>query len=452
MNEHNPIAQLVNKIQQTWQEKISGKPGLRFVRMLIKPEEARVYEGFCKLESSPHGRLPEVFVTQLTDFEDEDSFSGALIKDWLHTYDQSTELISNIQFKWDPLPYRSAVSIKQDDLLLSMLKSFRAALPQEEKQLVLALIPRQVSNTQLLKNWISNLLKKGIPDGVKIMLIDHIGNEQYLLSEKQFPGQLGHIQVPIDLPGAIHKLAAQGDPNNPEIMLRKCVFEMGAAMKDKDLKRLHRWGQQALDATQKSGNKGLFATAHIMYAGILFHFKKEPQIPQLLERGLRIAKQGMQIKDPACLPLVIQFYGYQGAYAQIRKRYTEAITLFIQQAEFAELHQFNTAALNAWYQAAELCRRKEAGRYYTVLERGYKAGINLSDDEISASIYIYLLRDYYDYAFAQKMTDTVQEIDNKMTRLFGPEWKADVDHIRKKRAPMILPLEMEKPDMLQTTK
>ena len=112
MNEHNPIAQLVNKIQQTWQEKISGRAELRFVRMLIKPEEARVYEGFCKLESSPHGRLPEVFVTQLTDFEAEDSFSGALIKDWLQTYDQSMELINNIQFKWDPAPYRSAISIR----------------------------------------------------------------------------------------------------------------------------------------------------------------------------------------------------------------------------------------------------------------------------------------------------------------------------------------------------
>lgn len=442
MNEHNPIAQLVNKIQQTWMEKASNHPAIKFVRVIIKPEEARIYEGFCKLESTQHGRLPEVFVTQLTDFDDDATFSGALIKDWLQTYDTSSELIAQTNFKWDPTPYRSPVLLKQDDNLLAMLASFRAALPQADQQLVLALIPRQVSNTQHLKNWVSNLLKKGIPEGVKIMLIDHVGKEHFAFTEKQFPGMLCHLHVPIDMAGAIHKLAAQGDPNDPEIMLRKCVFEMGAAMKDKDVKRLHRWGQQALDCTQRSGNKGLFATAHIMYAGILFHFKREPQLPQLLERGLRIAKQGVQLNDPACLPLVVQFLGYQAAYAQIRRRFSEAIPLFIQQAEFAEANKLQTASLNAWYQAAELCRRKDSGRYYDVLEKGYKAGLELSDDEISASIYIYIVRDYYDYAFTKKLSTITEEIDTRMTRLFGPDWKTEVDKIRKSRAPLLLPTEI----------
>ncbi|RFM36616.1 hypothetical protein [Chitinophaga silvisoli] len=439
MNEHNPIAQLVMKIQQAWMEKVSGNPNLHFVRVLIKPEESRVYEGFCKLESTQHGRLPEVFVTQLTDFEDNDTFSAALMKDWLAEYDKSEEIIAQADFKWDPQPWRSTDTHQRDEAFLSMLGSFRTAL---SKDLVLALIPRQVSNTLHLKNWIITLLKKGMPQGVKIMLIDHVGKEQFAIADKQFPGMICNLHVPMNLSDAIQKLAGQGDPNNPEIMLRKCVFEMGNALKDKDLKRLHRWGQQALDCTQRSGNKGLFATAHIMYAGLLFHYKREPQIPQLLERGLRIAKQGMTQNDPACLPLVIQFYGYQAAYAQIRRRFSEAIPLYIQQAEFAEQQHMQTAALNAWYQAAELCRRKDAGRYYDVLEKGYKAGLSLSDDEVSASIYIYILRDYYNYAFSNKQTSIVHEIDAKMNRLFGPEWKTDVDNIRKNRAPMPLPLEI----------
>lgn len=439
MNEHNPIAQLVMKIQQAWVEKVAGNPNLHFVRVLIKPEESRVYEGFCKLESSPHGRLPEVFVTQLTAFEDTDTFSGNLVRDWLSEYDKSNEIVQNANFIWDSQPYRSTELYKQDELLIAMLDSFHKALSRD---LVLALIPRQVSNTIHLKNWITHLLKKGIPSGVKIMLIDHVGNEQFTIADKQFPGMICNLHVPMDLSDAIQKLAGQGDPNNPEIMLRKCVFEMGNALKDKDVKRLHKWGQQALDCTQRSGNKGLFATAHIMYAGLLFHFKREPQIPQLLERGLRVAKQGMLQKDPACLPLVVQFYGYQAAYAQIRRRFSEAIPLYIQQAEFAEQQQLQTASLNAWYQAAELCRRKDASRYYEVLEKGYKAGVNLSDDEISASIYIYILRDYYEYVFSNKQTDIIHDIDTKMGRIFGAEWKADVDNIRKNRAPMLLPLDI----------
>lgn len=444
MNEHNPIAQLVQNIQRAWLDKTAGKPDLRFVRMVIRPEESRVYEGFCKLESTAHGSLPEVFVTHLTDFEDEDTFSAALVKDWLETFNNSKDIPAD--FKWDPAPFKGSNDLP------AMLASFRQALPQADKQLVLALIPRQVSSTRDMKNWLITQLKKGIPAGVKLLVLDHLNNEMFAMHDRQFPDMLCTIFVPMDLHGAIRKLGGSGDPNNPEIMMRKCVFEMGEALKDKDLKRLHRWGQAALDCMQRSGNKGLFATAHIMYAGLLFHFKKDPRIPELLERGQRIAKQGVQQKDPACLPLLVQFYGYQGAYAQIRRRFTEAINWFIQQAEIAQENDFALQALNAWYQAAELCRRKEAGRYYEILEKGYRCGLPLSDEAVSASIYIYLLRDYYDYAHSNRLTEILQAIDKRMGRLFGQDWKADVDNIRKNRMPMNLPLEVENGPILQPTK
>jgi hypothetical protein len=87
-----------------------------------------------------------------------------------------------------------------------------------------------------------------------------------------------------------------------------------------------------------------------------------------------------------------------------------------------------------------------------VLEKGYKAGLHLSDEEISASIYIYLLRDYYDYAHASRKHDIVHAIDEKMGRVFGNDWKSDVDNVRKNREPMILPLEMEQTETLQPLK
>lgn len=448
MNEHNPIALELNKIQRTWLKEVSDKPQLRVVRMIIKPEEARVYEGFCKLESSAFGQLPEVFVTHLTSFEDEDTFSAAIIKDWLETYDNSEKLMQdlkdrNISFEWNPQVYREALAGAKgaplDATLLRMLDDFRKALPQEDPQLVLVLLPRLVSDLKHMKQWLTALLKKGIPAGVKLLVFDHVGNEQLAVHERQFPGLMHSMHVPLELQNAIQKLAKSGNPNDPEIALRKCLFEMGNALQAKDLKRLHEWGQKALDYTQRSGNKGLFATTHIMYAGMLFYFKKDPQLPQLLERGMRIAKQGVQQNDTACLPLLIQFYGYHGAYYQLRKNFDDAIEWFIKQARLAQEHQFNQQAMNGWYQAAELCRRKDAGRYYTVLEEAYLAGLSLQDEEISTSVYIYLLRDYYDYVHSKKIQDRINNIDEKMGRLFGNNWKEEVDRIRKTRAPLMMP-------------
>lgn len=215
MNEHNPIAQLVNLIQKQWLEKTANKSSLRFVRFIIKPEEARVYEGFCKLESSEHGSLPEVFVTQLTSFEDEDTFSAALIKDWLDTYAKSMDLVQQVNeralFTWDPRPFKQLLErnngTPMDDVLLSLLGSFRQSLPLQYKQLVLALIPRQVSSTEDMKNWIANLLQKGIPAGVKLLVIDHVNADHFAFHERQFPDMTCSIHVQMDLQAAIQKLA-----------------------------------------------------------------------------------------------------------------------------------------------------------------------------------------------------------------------------------------------------
>ncbi|CAL1517079.1 hypothetical protein [Chitinophaga sp. MM2321] len=452
MNEHNPIAQEINKIQQHWRKGVYNRPGLRLVRLVIKPEEARLYEGFCKLESTAHGQLEEVFVTHLTPFENEDTFSTNLIKDWLETYDGSTELLKEMEQRgaalhWDAHPYRQALAYDaqapQDALLLQMLQTFREALPFQPRELVLALLPRQVSDTRSFASWLASLLKRGIPAGIKLLVIDHVNKDHLAINERPFPGQVLSMHIPLQLENAIQKLATSGNPNDPEVQYRKCLFEMGNALKDKDLKRLHYWGQRMLDCTQRSGNKGLFATAHISYAGMLFNFKRDPKLPLLLEKGGRIARQGMQHGDPACLPLVIQFYGYQGAYAQIRKRFTEAIDWFIKQAATAQEHKFLPQAMNAWYQAAELCRRKDTSRYYTVLEQAYQGGIEMNDDEITTSVYSYLVRDYHDYAYTNKLTTVVHDINEKMKRLFGENWKEEIDRMKKSRTRMIMQPQIE---------
>ncbi|QJB42347.1 hypothetical protein HF324_32685 [Chitinophaga oryzae] len=444
MNEHNPIALEINKIQAYWRKAVTGNDALRMVRLMILPEEARLYEGFLKLESSPHGQLEEVFVTHLTPFEDEDTFSAAIIKDWLTTYDNSTALLQELEAKdsaltWDPAPYRQLnASLPQDKQLLQLLQSFRAALPEQPRTLVLALLPWQVSDTRSFTSWLTRLLKLGIPAGVRIAVVDHVGKDYLLINDRPFPGQVISFHVPLQLADAIQRLATAGNPNDPEIAYRKCLFEMGNAAKDKDIKRLHYWGERMLEATQRSGYKGLFATAHLSYAGMLFNFKRDPKLPQLLEKATRIAKQGLQTGDQACLSLLIQAYGYQGAYAQIRRNYGPAIEWFLQQAALAEQHQFLAQAVTSWYQAVELSRRKDSSRYHTLLEKAYKCGIPMTDDEISSSVYSFLAADYYDYAYTNKQPALVSEIDERMSRIFGKNWKEEVDKLKKSKVKSLM--------------
>ena len=75
LSEHNPIAQLVTQIQNKWIADASPFPKLKIIRWLIKPEEARLFEGFLKLESTEHGAIPEILVAMLCPFKDETTYS-----------------------------------------------------------------------------------------------------------------------------------------------------------------------------------------------------------------------------------------------------------------------------------------------------------------------------------------------------------------------------------------
>src|SRR5687768_9810220 len=121
---HNPIAELVHQTQKKWMDEVSPHPQFTLVRWLIKPAEARLFEGFLKLESTEHGALPEVLITMLSSFGDKDGYSSTIIKDWGEAFIQDTKTHEKIQAKgktimWSPESFirRAADSEENKDEL-----------------------------------------------------------------------------------------------------------------------------------------------------------------------------------------------------------------------------------------------------------------------------------------------------------------------------------------------
>ncbi len=62
-------------------------PHHTLIRWMLKPEESRMYEGFCRLEASPHGKLDNLFLFFFTPFASLKTFSFDIITNWLQEYD-----------------------------------------------------------------------------------------------------------------------------------------------------------------------------------------------------------------------------------------------------------------------------------------------------------------------------------------------------------------------------
>ncbi len=429
-SEHNPVALLVGQLQNAWQQQVVPEPQIRWVRWVIKPEQARLYEGFLKLESTEHGSIPDIPVVLLTPFEDSKYHSKALIQDWISSYekDQNTQerLASNaLTNDWNLSYFKEKLnddSADFDQLLLELLKNFQKAMPDAKRHLVLCLFPYTIQSVAVYQNWMDTLLGLGLPEKTRLMVFDQVEQNYFEPLQTKYKTLAKSLSVSLDLDGAMQKLARSGDPNDPEVQFRQCMLEMGNSAAKNNRKRLHLWGEKGLEVTQKSGNKTAFATAHAVYAGMLFQFKEYDTIDRLLQRGCTIAKQAKQAGDETVNAILLQIQGYMAASAHHQKDIDKATDLFCEQAEMAAAFRMGQQALSIYCTAYTLIQKKNPDRYNEVLKRAYTYGKGLPLETLRSSAMLQVAWDYYNAT----ETDIQKKIDVFMKELEGKAWKEKI--------------------------
>lgn len=431
LSEHNPIAELVHQIQQKWIDEASPFPDLKLVRWLIKPDEARLYEGFLKLESTEHGAIPEILVAMLTPFLNEVNYSKHLIKDWIRAFKEDTKTREKLKTKGINNTWQSETFLAEsekeksdgDQLLLNMLSTFQQEMPDKKSSLVVALFPRSIHDMDGFRYWLTALLKKKIPPEISFMIFDHIGENYYDRIFEKNPEITKTLHVNLNMDDAISKIAKMGDPNSPEVKFRECILEMGKAVQKNDQPKLEEWGEKALLVTQQSGIKNMFASAHLVYAGMLFSFKKFDKIDSLLNKGLHIAQQGLKLDDTSCKPVIIQFYGYIAASNQHQKKMPEAISAYEKQGDLAIEYQLPVMALMPYQQAYTLSKSKLPHQYDGLIQKAYATGIALQKEELVYSGFASIGLDFYMWQQNHQQYEEAGETDNKLKEIFGDDWK-----------------------------
>ena len=430
-SEHNPIAGLISQIQQQWKKEASPFPQIKLFRWLIHPQDARLFEGFLKLEATPHGKVPEAMITLLTPFANELDYSIELIKDWSKQYIEDSKKYSiekngSVFSKWSPAKYqqlaRALTYDTGDELLIDMLNDFQQSVLGETR-LALILLPHSIKDMEGFKRWMKTIVKKNIPPAICFTIFDHYEANQFDIFFAENFDNTKTLYAELDLDGAIHKITKQGNPNDPEVKLRECILEMGKAAQFKNESKLHEWGTKALEVTQKSGNKGLLASACIIYAGMLFNFKDFQKIDELLAKGLQIAHKGAHLNDPACPPLVIQFHGFIAASNHQQKKYIAALTAYEKQGDLSCEAQTPGMALTPYYQAYKLSERIETDRYQELIEKAFNTGLRLSKEELVYSNFVNIANDFITGLEQQTKWGEAQTAEQKVKALLGEDWK-----------------------------
>jgi hypothetical protein len=436
MNEHNAITVRIDEMVQVWKKNV--QPQHRLIRWMLKPEEHRMYEGFCRLEASPHGKLENLFVFFYTHVNQANTFSHAFIENWLKEYDdpQNQQLLAKAgKGVWDISIFRTAVTENDyaacDQLLPAMIQSYRNYIGQPDTLFVLGLLPKQMSSPQQFLLWMQQWMEQPKHPGIQLLVFDHVQENFWGEVFENYSDYAVTLKHDLRMQEAIRQIATAGAATDPYAFFRKCMFEMGEAANKKNKPLLNEWGEKAIESAKKTGDKSLLATAYLTYAGMLFNFKDHELINSLLDTGIRLCKQEIANNNESLKPLLLQYYTYKGADCQIQKERKEALEWFMKAGDEAVVYDFITQAVSAYYKAWVFADYK--GWKEEKLQAAQKAlqlTNRLSEEEIQASEYPFMAYDYVQMKQREEDDLLAAEVSAKMTGAYGDDWQQNIEELK----------------------
>ncbi|MBO9205327.1 MULTISPECIES: hypothetical protein [Niastella] len=435
MNEHNPITVRIDEMVQVWKNNV--QPQHQLIRWMLKPEDHRMYEGFCRLEASPHGKLDNLFVFFYTPFNQADTYSHALLQNWLNEYDepQNKQLLAQTgKGGWDVSVIRKAVIendyIACDQLLPAMIQSYRNFTGLQDTLFVLGLLPQQMSSPQQFLLWMQQWMELPKQPGIQLLVFDHVAGNFWGPVFEKYEAYAVTLKHDLRMQDAIRQIATAGAATDPYAFFRKCMFEMGEAANKKNKPLLNEWGNKAVECGKKTGDKSLLATAYITYAGMLFNFKDHELINTLLDTGIRLCKQEITNGNESLKPMLLQYYTYKGADCQIQKERKEALDWFMKAGDEAVAFGFTTQAVSAYYKAWVFAEYKNwREEKIQAAKKALQLSNRLTEEEIQASEYPFMA---YDYVQQKQQQDDalVTEVTSKMITAYGNDWKKTVEELK----------------------
>jgi len=435
MNEHNPITVRIDEMVQVWKKNV--QPQHRLIRWMLKPEEHRMYEGFCRLEASPHGKLDNLFIFFYTPSNQASTYSHVLLQNWLNEYDdaQNQKLLAQAgKGVWDVTAFRKAVAENDyaacNRLLPAMIQSYRDFIGQPDTLFVLGLLPKQMSSPLQYMLWLQQWMELQKHPGIQLLVFDHVQENFWGEVFERYSDYAVTLKHDLRMQDAIRQIATAGAATDPYAFFRKCMFEMGEAANKKNKPLLNEWGEKAIESGKKTGDKGLLATAYITYAGMLFNFKDHERINELLDTGIRLCKQEIAGGNESIKPLLLQYYTYKGADCQIQKERKEALEWFMKAGDEAIAFGFTTQAVSAYYKAWVFADDKNW--HEEKLLAGKKAlqlTNRLTEEEIQASEYPFMAYDYVQQK-EQQEDSLAAEVTTKMINAYGHDWQKTIEELK----------------------
>ena len=435
-NEHNPIAIRISNVQDLWIENREKFPDAKIYCLVCEPTDYQIVEGFIRLEASEHGCTSDIIVGFKADYDDKTDFYKFLIKAWIDSFSMDVE--KNPDWDWaDFSSFKSELtsvsSLSADklrDLYIRLVTSFKTFVGNDNL-LGITLFISRIGDVEALNEVIKDIAER-LPAGVALILIDYKKREVYDILLSEMKGKICLIDIPNqNMTGAYKEIATQGNPQDPNVKYRKCLFELGEAASKGNKDEAKKLGHELIRLSREIGGTAFMASSYLMFGGFMVKFHREAGFcHDLFEKGIALVLPKYH-DEQDCAQILLQLYNYKGTVHSYNKDITEAIKQFMTAVRIAKEVNMKTEVVNEYNYALLMALKKDRLTYEPILNEAFEYGYSFSDEDLKIINLSFIASTYLDKTYSLDSSKR-DEISKRMSDLYGEDWQLSTKELAAK--------------------
>lgn len=435
-NEHNPIAIRISNVQDLWIENREKFPDVKIYCLVCEPTDYQIVEGFIRLEASEHGCTSDIIVGFKADYDDKTDFYKFLIKTWIDSFSMDVE--KNPDWDWaDFSSFKSELtsvsSLSADklrDLYIRLVTSFKTFVGNDNL-LGITLFISRIGDVEALNEVIKDIAER-LPSGVALILIDYKKREVYDILLSEMKGRICLIDIPNqNMTGAYKEIATQGNPQDPNVKYRKCLFELGEAASKGNKDEAKKLGHELIRLSREIGGTAFMASSYLMFGGFMIKFHREAGFcHDLFDKGIALVLPKYH-DEQDCAQILLQLYNYKGTVHSYNKDITEAIKQFMTAVKIAKEVDMKTEVVNEYNYALLMALKKDRLTYEPILNEAFEYGYSFSDEDLKIINLSFIASTYLDKTYSLD-SSTRDEISKRMSDLYGEDWQLSTKELAAK--------------------
>lgn len=315
---------------------IAGKKDWKLAIWIVGRNDVDLVDKFLEIERSPVGQFDDIFFRFDTPYRgDDDEYAAQLWQEYAGWFEEQAEEKDDMlkALRHDGLlrtEYRPDTSAEPTaaNLWKEMLR-FKECISRLENAFFCIYFPPEQSGEFPRTEWFGQVLKEGVPQGIRLTTIDLKKNRSVALDEA---AEVVHIRPRFDMAAALHNRMARADAGNdliaPENRFKQQVTAVMDCTRKQDLKPLEKEIRKLLDIAGELKDANIRISALFIASEACYAIREYKSSMRYSDKTIREAEKAMKDGEAAGYSYWKMAVSMKAAILTAEKKREEAVALY----------------------------------------------------------------------------------------------------------------------------